>query len=358
MKIHIVSETQFLMQSTGVHTAFLDHVELLREKEDVEVVVNNDGTGDILHGHTYGLYYIWKGRKYKGRKVFTAHVIPDSIKGSLPGWRFLMPAITLGLRIIYSYADVCIAISPTVEKAIRNTGAKTKIVRIYNPVHTDNWKRDEEKRKKGRELLGLSQSDFVVIGIGQLIGRKGIDDFIDVAKMVPYAKFVWAGGRPFGKLSEGIHRINNNIKTASSNFSWKGEFSLEEMPLVYAAADAMLFPSYQENCPLAPVEAAASGIPVIFRDLEEYRFLYEHPYLKSSDNEGFRQIIHRLITDKEFYSEACSVSEQLITQFDKDVIRMKLINLYRNILEDSESSTVNSTHHKLLPYKKFILSHS
>jgi len=102
MKIHVISETQFFMQATGVHTAFLDHIELLKQKDDIEVVVNDEGTGDVFHGHTYGLYYIWKGRKYKGRRVFTAHVIPDSIKGSLPLWQLFMPAIRFGLKIVYS----------------------------------------------------------------------------------------------------------------------------------------------------------------------------------------------------------------------------------------------------------------
>ncbi|MBN2862556.1 MAG: hypothetical protein JXN62_05305, partial [Bacteroidales bacterium] len=80
------------MKATGVHTAFIDHVNLLKARNDVKVVVNNEGAGDIFHCHTYGPYYIWKGIKYKGKRVFTAHVIPDSIKGSLPYWHFLMPA--------------------------------------------------------------------------------------------------------------------------------------------------------------------------------------------------------------------------------------------------------------------------
>ena len=29
MKIHVISETPFVMKATGVHTAFLDHIELL-----------------------------------------------------------------------------------------------------------------------------------------------------------------------------------------------------------------------------------------------------------------------------------------------------------------------------------------
>ena len=338
MKIHVISETPFFMKATGVHTAFIDHIELLKEKNDIEVVVNEEGTGDIFHCHTYGLYYFWKGMRYKGRRVFTAHVIPDSIKGSLPVWRFFMPFIRMGLRLVYSYADVCIAISPMVEKAIIESGAKTKIVKIFNPVHVDTWKRTEEKRIKGRKMLGLNEDEFVVLGVGQLIGRKGIDDFLDISYFIPEVRFVWAGGRPFGGLTEGIARINTKLAEAGKNFVNAGSIDLENMPYIYAAADLMLFPSFQENCPLAPIEAAASGLPVIFRDLEEYRLLYDNRYLKARNRKEFVELTKRMVSDRQFYDEGVELSRQLITQFDKEIIRKKLIDIYQGLLDDWQSS--------------------
>ena len=334
MKIHVISETPFIMKGTGVHTAFINHIELLKEKNDIEVVVNNEGTGDVFHGHTYGLYYIWKGRKYKGRRVFTAHVIPASIKGSLPVWWLFMPFIKLGLKIVYSYADVCIAISPMVEKAIIDSGAKTRIVNIYNPIQIDTWKRTAENRKKGRQMLGLNETEFVVLGVGQLEGRKGVDDFLDIAEEIPEIKFVWAGGRPFGKLTEGIKRINEKFMNASDNVIHTGLIKLEDMPVIYAAADMMLFPSYQENCPLAPIEAAACGMPVIYRDIEEYKYLYEYPYLKATGKEDFILLTKKMVNDKEFYNEGLKISKQLLTQFNKDIIRKKLIDTYQSLLNN------------------------
>jgi len=332
MKVHIISETQFVVGGTGVHTAFINHSELLKEKGDVEVVINEEGTGDVFHSHTYFLYYFWKGRRYKGKRVLTAHVTPDSIKGSLPAWRLLMPAVRWGLKKVYSYADVCIAISPGVEDAIIKTGAKTKIVSISNPINVDTWKRTEEKRLKGRQMLGLSESDFVVLGVGQLMGRKGVEDFLDIAEIIREAKFVWVGGRPFGVLTEGILRINERLKKAGDSIISTGELNLEKMPFVYAAADLMLFPSYHETFGLAPLEAAASGMPVIYRDLEVYKLLYKNPYLKARDNNEFINLTKRMIHDKDFYNEGLNISEQLIKQFDKNVIRGKLINLYETLI--------------------------
>ena len=340
MKVHVISETQIFMKATGVHTAFLDHIALLKEKNDVEVVVNEEGSGDIFHSHTFWPYYLWKGRRYKGRRVLTVHVIPDSIKGSLPFWKLFMPFIRFGLKIVYSYADICIAISPTVEKAIMETGAKTKIVRIFNPVHPDTWIRTDIKRTEGRKKLGLSENEFVVIGSGQLIGRKGIDDFLDIANSLPEVKFVWAGGRPFGGMTEGIKRINERISNAGKNFIYAGHVDLEDMPCIYAAADLMLFPSFQENCPLAPIEAAACGMPVIYRDIEEYKSLYLYPYIKASTREDFINLTKRMINDKAFYDKGLEISQQLLSQFNKDLIRIKLINLYNSLLNPSDQLIV------------------
>jgi 1,2-diacylglycerol-3-alpha-glucose alpha-1,2-galactosyltransferase len=332
MKIHVISESPFIMKATGVHTAFINHIQLLREKNDIEVVINNEGSGDICHGHTYGLYYIWKGRRYKGKRVFTVHVIPDSIKGSLPLWRLFMPAVKLGLKIVYSYSDVCIAVSPLVEKAIIDTGAKTRIVKIYNPIDIDTWKRTEEKRRQGRKILGLSENEFVVLGVGQLTGRKGVDDFIDISEAIPETKFIWVGGRPFGGLTEGIIRINEKISKAGENFISTGPIELENMPYVYSAGDLMLFPSYQENCPLAPMEAAASGIPVIFRDIVEYKSLYKYPFLKARNNKEFIRLTRKMINDRQFYNDGIKISKRLVSQFDKESIREELLNVYQSLL--------------------------
>ncbi len=334
LKVHVVSETPYINKGQGVHTAFMDHVKLLKQKDDVEVVVNGEGTGDVFHSHTYGPYYFWKGRKYKGKRVFTAHVIPDSVRGSFPMWHLWIPFVKWYLRKVYSYADVCIAISPMVEQAIHELGAHTKIEKIYNPVLIDQWKRTEEMRKIGREKLGIADDDFLVLGVGQLEGRKGVDDFIKVAEAMPNLRFTWVGGRPFGPMTEGIRRLNTKIAKASPHINFTGILDLSEMPFMYAAGDVLLFPSYQENCPLAPIEAAASGIPVIYRDIAEYTLLYEKPYLKAGNAEGFIDLIQHLKRSPDFYASGIKISEQLLRQFDKNQVREKLIKVYKGLMKD------------------------
>src|SRR5665213_2762549 len=234
LTVHMVSEPAYVTQGQGVHTAFLELVELLSEEKNIRIVINNEGTGDIFHSHTYGPYYFWKGKGYKGRRILTAHVIPDSSRGTIPFWKQLLPLTRLYLKLAYSFADVVIAISPAVETAIRDLDVKSTIVRIYNPVLLENWARTPENREKGRKILRIKKNEKLVLGVGQLMDRKGVEDFIDVAAAMPDVKFVWVGGRPWGMFTEGIHRINHRIENAPANIYFTGLKAVEDMPPMYA----------------------------------------------------------------------------------------------------------------------------
>ncbi len=333
LKIHVVSETPFMMKGQGVHTAFVDCVDLLKNVDDVEVVVNDEGWGDIMHSHTYGLYYFWKGRRYSGRRIYTVHVIPDSIKGSLPVANLLMPIVRWYFRKVYSYADICIAISPHVESAIKDLNAATKVVRIFNPLPVEKFRRTPERRAAGRKLLGLPEDAFLVLGVGQIQGRKGVETFLEVSRACPDLNFAWVGGRPFGIMTEGIVRLNRLIAEAGQHVKFPGMFELEQMPLIYNAADIFLFPSFQENCPLAPLEAAAAGLPVVFRDLKEYKALYQSPYMKATDTAEFIALTKKLASDNAFREQGRSISGQLLQQFEKETIKQQLIQLYQEVLK-------------------------
>lgn len=331
MKIHLVSSTDFMAKGTGVHSAFVGMFDLLKEENDVEVLKNQEGFGDIFHSHSYGLYYFLKSRKYKGRRIHTVHTTPATLKGSVVFPGLVLPFAKLYFKKVFNHADVCIAISPMVEKNLRELGVTSKIINIGNPVDLDKWYPNPENRVFGREIIGLPMDRKVVLGVGQLQKRKGVEDFIELANLHPEIYFVWVGSRPFGAITEGVGRINQKIEDAPSNLKFLGQVAFENMPYIYAAADVFLFPSYQENSPLAPIEAAAAGLPVLFRDIQEYEMLYEADYLKAKTNQDFSELITAILEDAAFMNYAKQLSANLLKQFDKNSIRKKLISLYENL---------------------------
>ena len=72
-------------------------------------------------------------------------------------------------------------------------------------------------------------------------------------------------------------------------------------------------------------------MPVIYRNLEEYKLLYKNDYLKANNNEGFVKWIHTMMESHNAYQMGLEVSRKLISQFDKNEIRKQLIELYTTL---------------------------
>lgn len=288
--------SRFEMTAQGEHTAFLDCVDLMATHPDLDIHVNDRETCDLLHSHSWGPFYLLTGASYRRRRVFTAHALPETAEGALP---FLnsatRPIVRAYLTAIYNFSDVVIAVGPAAAESLRRLRVRSRIEVIPNAIRSDRFFPSAELGERGRALLGVADSQPLVLGVGQLQPRKGIADFAEVARRVPEAQFIWVGGRPFGALSAGISEIRRLMAHGPTNLRFAGAFELTQMPMVYNAGDCMLFPSFQENCPYAPMEAAACGLPVIFRDLPEYRLLYRSEYLAASDVAGFTGLLREIL---------------------------------------------------------------
>lgn len=103
-----------------------------------------------------------------------------------------------------------------------------------------------------REDLGLSTSDFVVLGVAQSWSQaKGLNQFIEVARSMPDIKVVLVGRLP----SETF--VPTNLLTV-------GEVNApKKLAEYYSMADVFINPSIQETFGKVTVEALACGTPVI-----------------------------------------------------------------------------------------------
>jgi 1,2-diacylglycerol-3-alpha-glucose alpha-1,2-galactosyltransferase len=334
IRVNIVSESDGF-EAQGVHTAFLDMVDALSKRPEVELLVNVPDKGDILHAHTFGTAYVRKRSQYPGRRIMTAHVIPDSLKGSLIGWQLWLPVAERMMRIAYNSVDIVLAVAPHVKEDLKRIGVETRIEVLTNPVNEARFYVDPAFRVEGRKRLGLADDAKVALCVGQIQPRKGVAEFIETARLCPDVTFVWLGGRPFGGLTADVKGLDGKIAAATPNVHFPGTVKLEEMPLYYSAADILFFPSWQENCALAINEAMACGVPLLLKDNPEYPALYgADSYLKATDPQGFAWQIQAFFNDSALRNQLREASLQVAKSFSVTTYADFLVKLYQELMEN------------------------
>ncbi len=108
----------------------------------------------------------------------------------------------------------------------------------------------------------------VVVSAGHLIQRKGILDFLKLAKMMPETTFIWFGG---GNDSLVTQEVKEAVKKKSENVIFAGYVEAEELRNAYCGADAFAFFSYEETEGIVVLEALACEVPVVLRDIPVYK---------------------------------------------------------------------------------------
>ena len=183
--------------------------------------------------------------------------------------------------------------------------------------------------KKLREKYNIAKDKFVVLAVGQLQKRKGVLDFIQIARSMPNIEFVWAGGAVFGKMSEGYDEIMNIINgDLPSNVKFLGLIDRDDMNEVYNMSDVMFLPSYEELFPMSILEAMCVNIPILTRDLDIYNGILFDFYCFASDNNGFINMINRLKNDKEYYDTMVEKSKAGNAFYCKDNVK----NMWKDLL--------------------------
>jgi 1,2-diacylglycerol-3-alpha-glucose alpha-1,2-galactosyltransferase len=325
-----MSETAFWkMGGNGGHTAFLDCVDLMRGHPELDVHVNSLRPCDVLHSHSWGPAYFLRGLAYPGRRILTAHALPETAEGAVPlGGTWSRRIVREYLRAVYDFSSVVIAVAPRTAELLEAHGVRSAVRILSNPVRMGQFYPSGSLRNEGRRLLGLDDQRPVVLGVGQLQPRKGIREFAQIAEAMPGVRFIWVGGRPFGRLSAGLAEIDGLMARPPANLTFAGLFDLTRMPAIYNAADALLFPSWHELSPYVPLEAAACGIPVILRDLPEYRSLYPSGYLAASDRDEFVARLRRVLSDPLERRCARVISADMAARFQPQRFVQSLTELY------------------------------
>lgn len=324
------------IKGQGVMSAYIEQVNLVKEglKDNYQVKVNKFKFCDITHYHTidFKFFLSMPFSKLKGTSVAYVHFVPETLEDSIKlpkGIKYMFYKYVIWF---YKGADHLVVVNPYFIDILKKYKInEEKITYIPNFVSEDNfYKCDKDKIKEIKNNYGIPQESFVVLGVGQVQTRKGIMDFIEVAKRLPHIQFVWAGGFSFGAITEGYKELKKVVDNPPENVKFLGIIDREKMNDVYNIADVMFLPSYQELFPMSVLETLALGTPVLLRNLDIYRNILFDSYLDGNNVIEFTEMINKLDKDKNFYKECCDKSWECHKFYSKE----NVLNYWKEFYDD------------------------
>lgn len=199
----------------------------------------------------------------------------------------------------YSLGDVIVTPTPYSKNLLQNYKGleDKKIYAISNGIEIEFFKKDEKLGKKFRKDYGFTKDDKVIIGIGLYIERKGIVDFVELAKRLPEYKFIWFGYSP---LAAATAPVKKAVNTKLPNLTFAGYVEQEVIKGAMSGADLYIFPTLEETEGIPIIEACACKQNAIVRDikifdgwLEDGKNMY-----KAKDVDEFEQKIKDFLSGK------------------------------------------------------------
>ncbi|EHF3620313.1 glycosyltransferase family 4 protein [Listeria innocua] len=326
------------VKGQGVASAYRELVNLLEERytNEIDMKINSFEKSDITHYHTVDFRFFLSTffKKKRGVRVGYVHFLPETMEGSLKLPWIARVVFYKYLISFYKRMDEIVVVNPSfIPKLTAYDIPEEKIHYIPNFVSKKTFFPISTAEKKlPREKYGIPADKFTVIGIGQVQHRKGVLDFIEVAKQLPHIQFVWAGGFSFGKITSGYEELKKIYDNPPANVKFIGIVDRSEMNACINMADLFFMPSYNELFPMAILEAMSADVPILLRNLELYEEILTGYYVKEVDNPGFIRAIERLEHDTDYYNEMLQAAKEGATYYSEDRLAKIWFAFYQGLL--------------------------
>jgi len=205
----------------------------------------------------------------------------------------------LGERLCYriqrSATFICVSDGVAAEISAHFPAAAGRVITINNGVDTEAFAPGSRAAEAGalRERLGLASERLAAAFVGSEWERKGLEPAIRALARAPQWDLIVAGAGDRERY-EGLARELG----VAANVHWLGV--TRDVPLVLAAADALIFPSAYEAFPLVALEAAASGLAILATPVNGVRELIvdgESGFLITAEPEVIAERLGRLAQD-------------------------------------------------------------
>lgn len=326
-RVCLYQEIRGFVNRSGIGVSTHNYVKAL-QGQGIEVTTDLNGDYDLLHLQWIGprsLHYAWQAHK-KGRSVvLSVHTPPELVHGSFTFSGVVACIYDWYLRGFARNVDLFIAPSQFTAKVLAPIARGRPIHVVTSGVDLNRFCYSREKREAFRSRYGLDRP--TVLSVGQVIPRKGVETFLEVARRLPEVLFIWIGTR-LNPLLFYSPRFERLIRQRTENVRFIG--FVEEIEAAYSGCDLFFFPSHAESLGLVILEAAAVGLPLVVRRLPVYQdWLQEEKHcLMGKDPEEFKEAIMRLLDEHPSSLSAAGLAEK----HGLERVGVDLIAAYQEVL--------------------------
>ena len=334
MKVLLYTEMEKKVRKSGLGKA-IEHQKTALTNEGIEYTTDPKDDYDIMHINTWFLksYRMAKKAKKKGKKiVYHAHSTEEDYRNGFILAKQTSKLIKWWLIKCYSLGDVIV--TPTIYSKRLLEGykglEKKKIYAISNGIDLSFFEANKKYGKEFREKYGYTKDDKVIVGIGLYIERKGIVDFVELAKRLPEYKFIWFGYSPLAAATAPVRRA---VKTKLPNLKFAGYVEKEMIRAALNGCDLYVFPTLEETEGIPIIEAMSCKTPAIVRDIpifNEWLIDGKNMY-KAKDVDAFEDKIKKIL-NKEL-PDLTGNYRKVVEERDINNIGKQLKEVYLEVLE-------------------------
>ncbi len=269
MKILLYSAGLSLVEKSGVGRAIHHQMRAL-DTVGVPYTVNPKDAYDVVHINMVfpSSFRMSRKARRQGKKVvYHAHSTEEDFRNSFLGSNLVAPLFKKWLVRCYRSGDLVLTPTPYSKRLLEGYDLGKPIVSLSNGIDLSFYRQDPDGAKRFRSRYGLSESDKVIIAVGLYIERKGIVDFVELARRMPQYRFIWFG---YTNPYTVTRKARKAVRTKLDNLLFAGYVSKQDLRDAYSGSNLFLFPTYEETEGIVLLEALAMKCPVLIRDIPIY----------------------------------------------------------------------------------------
>jgi len=210
-----------------------------------------------------------------------------------------------------------------------------KIVTIPNGINLSRFSPDNVKARSAvRNSLGIDEDTALVLFVGNQFHLKGLEFAIRaLGNMETKAHLLIVGHDSAGEFRHLVHELGlaDRVHFAGAR---------KDLPDIYPAADAFVFPSLYETFALVCLEAMASGLPVLATrvgGIEDYLRDEENGLFIDREAHDIAVKLDRVLNDAELRARFRAHGLETAANYSWEKIAQQYLRLFDQVIGEREA---------------------